>query len=412
MKTTKFLKAVLVLGVVTACACGLMACSGTGGAASGGVAANVNGVDIMEDDVTQQIHTMRTQNGFETDDNWGLYLAMYQKTPSDVRTSTIESLRDRELRKEGAPQLGIELDTATVDMQLESIKANFSSDEKWQEALTKAGWTADEYYAYLEDEVLTSQINKHFEEAAEVDEATLLETAATYKSYYNGLKRSSHILFKVENTNDAAAMAEARAKAQEVLDKINSGELSFEDAAAQYSDDSSKDKGGDVGWSNQGFVSEYLTAVDGLDLNQVSGLVESQFGIHIIKVTDVYTAPEEITSLDQLPEDLREGVQNAAAATKAQNDYNNWLTGLRDAATFTQNDMPSGLPYDVDMEKYQKRYQEMVNAYQSEAATAESAEGSAGAESAEGSTGSESASSDSASSESAGSESASSESAN
>ena len=405
MKTTKFLKAVLVLGVVAACACGLMACSGTGGAASGGVAANVNGVDIMEDDVTQQIHTMRTQNGFETDDNWGLYLAMYQKTPSDMRTTTIESLRDRELRKEGAPQLGIELDTATVDMQLESIKASFSSDEKWQEALTKAGWTADEYYAYLQDEVLTTQINKHFEETTEVDEATLLETAATYKSYYDGLKRSSHILFKVEDTSDAAAMAEARAKAQEVLNKINSGELSFEDAAAQYSDDSSKDKGGDVGWSNQGFVSEYLTAVDGLELNQVSGLVESQFGIHIIKVTDVYTAPEEITSLDQLPEDFREGIRTAAAATKAQNDYNDWLTGLRDAATFTQNDMPSGLPYDVDMEKYQKRYEEMVSAYQSETGAAEGTEEGTDTEGAEG-TGEAAASEESASPDSASSDSA------
>ena len=194
-------------------------------------------------------------------------------------------------------------------------------------------------------------------------------------------------------------------KAQEVLNKINSGELSFEDAAAQYSDDSSKDKGGDVGWSNQGFVSEYLTAVDGLDLNQVSGLVESQFGIHIIKVTDVYTAPEEITSLDQLPEDFREGIRNAAAATKAQNDYNDWLTGLRDAATFTQNDMPSGLPYDVDMEKYQKRYEEMVSAYQSETGAAEGTEEGADAEGAEG-TGEAAASEESASSDSASSDSA------
>ena len=244
--------------------------------------------------------------------------------------------------------------------------------------MTKAGWTADEYYAYLQDEVLTTQINKHFEEATEVDEATLLETAATYKSYYDGLKRSSHILFKVENTNDAAA---------------------------QYSDDSSKDNGGDVGWSNQGFVSEYLTAVDGLDLNQVSGLVESQFGIHIIKVTDVYTAPEEITSLDQLPEDFREGIRTAAAATKAQNDYNDWLTGLRDAATFTQNDMPSGLPYDVDMEKYQKRYEEMVSAYQSETGAAEGTEEGTSPEGTE-ETGEAAASEESASSDSASSDSA------
>ena len=91
-----------------------------------------------------------------------------------------------------------------------------------------------------------------------------------------------------------------QATAQEVLDKINSGELDFADAAQQYSqDEGSKADGGNVGWDKlTSFVDEYQTALDGLEKDQVSALVTSTYGIHIIKCTDVFTAPDEVTSID------------------------------------------------------------------------------------------------------------------
>ena len=60
-----------------------------------------------------------------------------------------------------------------------------------------------------------------------------------YATAYDGAKRSSHILF---NTGDEAT-------AQDVLDRINSGELDFAEAAKEYSQDTgSAENGGDVGW--------------------------------------------------------------------------------------------------------------------------------------------------------------------
>mgnify|MGYP000674167711 FL=1 len=61
---------------------------------------------------------------------------------------------------------------------------------------------------------------------------------------FNGAKRSSHILLTAEEGEDDAALA---ARAQELLDQINAGEISFEDAASQYSTDTgSAANGGDV----------------------------------------------------------------------------------------------------------------------------------------------------------------------
>ena len=359
MNKAKFLKVAIVAGIIAAFGCGLVACSNNT-TPSGGTAATVNGVDIMEDDVTQQIHTMRVQNNLTSDDDWGYYLVMVGNTADGMRTSTIESFRDRELKKEGAAELGIQLNTEEVNSQLESIKSNYGSDEKWSEALSNAGWTADQYQAFLEEQVLTSQLNDHFAEGAEITEETLIETANTYVPYYyDGKKRSSHILFKVEDTSDEAAMEDARARARDVLDQINSGSLSFADAARQYSEDASAEQGGDVGWNTTSFVTAYNDALNNLAVGEVSDLVESEYGIHIITVTDEYKAPEEITSMDQVPADFRSGIESAAGSVASQKAYTEWLDGLKEAADFKQNDMPSGLPYDIKLDKYQKAYDEM-----------------------------------------------------
>ena len=390
----RFFKAIVAMVVVAACAFGLVACQNNG--ATGGTAATVNGNAIPEDEVTNTIQTVRTQSGLETEDTWGEFLASNDMTPQSVREQIIDSLVDQELVKQGASSLDIKVDSSEVDTYVESMKANFDSDEAWNQALSEAGFTEDSYRESIESSLLSQAVGTHFQDDATPTDADILESAKTYAAYYNGAKRSSHILFKVDDTTDEAAMNAAREKAQSVLDQINGG-MDFAEAAKQYSDDSSASNGGDVGWDAVNtFVTAYQSALDELSVGQVSGLVETEYGIHIIKCTEEYTAPEEITSIDQLPEEFRETITSMAASIKANNDYNEWLEGLREKADIVINDMPSSVPYNVDMSKYATESSE--SAASEESASAESASA-------------ESASSESASAESASSESASSESA-
>ena len=105
----------------------------------------------------------------------------------------------------------------------------------------------------------------------------VLSYAQTYISSFDGAKRSSHILFDADDTETA----------QSVLDQINAGTLDFAEAAKTYSKDSSAQNGGDVGWDKlNSFVSEYTAGLADLSKGQVSGLVTSSYGIHIIKCTD------------------------------------------------------------------------------------------------------------------------------
>ena len=160
-----------------------------------------------------------------------------------------------------------------------------------------------------------------------------------------------------------------------------------------------------MGWDRMTtFVTEYQDALDGLEVDQVSDLVTSQYGIHIIKCTEVFTAPAELTSLDQLPADFQETFKSMAASTKASTAYQEWLEGLKESADIVINDMPSDAPYNIDLTKYQQAAESASAA----SASAESASTeSASAESAS----AESASAESASAEAASAESASAESA-
>jgi peptidyl-prolyl cis-trans isomerase D len=95
-----------------------------------------------------------------------------------------------------------------------------------------------------------------------------------------------HILLKTTGKTDAE-VAEIRKKAEDVLAKARKG-AKFEDLAKQYSeDDSTKAKGGDLGWILKGqTVPEFEQAAFALKPGEISGLVKSMFGFHIIKMLE------------------------------------------------------------------------------------------------------------------------------
>jgi len=101
---------------------------------------------------------------------------------------------------------------------------------------------------------------------------------------------AQHILFMTVGKPDAV-VDEIRKKAEDVLKQARKG-TKFDDLAKKYSEDpGSKDKGGDLGWLVQGqTVPEFEKAAFSLQPGQVSDLVKTQYGFHIIKVLEKETA--------------------------------------------------------------------------------------------------------------------------
>lgn len=106
-----------------------------------------------------------------------------------------------------------------------------------------------------------------------------------YKS--NPEIRTSHILIEVKPDATAAQKSEARKRANEIFEEVKKSKRPFEELVKLYSDDPlSKQTGGDVGWQSRvTLVPAYYDAALATKVGEVRGLIDTQFGFHIIKVT-------------------------------------------------------------------------------------------------------------------------------
>lgn len=136
-------------------------------------------------------------------------------------------------------------------------------------------------------------------------------------------RRAAHILIE---TNEDTDIKSARSKMDEVQNKLAAGE-SFESLAKTYSQDlGSAENGGDLGYAERGaYVPAFEDALFALDVGQTSEVIETEFGLHLIRLLDV--RKPEIPGYDelvgQLEKDLRFQKSEelfVAQADKLQND--------------------------------------------------------------------------------------------
>ncbi len=159
--------------------------------------------------------------------------------------------------------------------------------------------------------------------------ATEEELRAYYaqnQAQYRKLDRAlvSHILLKTVGKTDAE-VEEVRKRAEEVLKQAR-GKARFEDLARKHSEDTSKDKGGDLGWLVPGqAVPEFDQAAFGLPKGGLSGLVKTQFGFHIVKVVDREKARTE--SFEEVRASLLP-VVTSEKAERALADATNQITSF------------------------------------------------------------------------------------
>ena len=151
-------------------------------------------------------------------------------------------------------------------LYIEAKENNLEQDEEFQSELKRVQENMLKQYAM--NKVLTSVTLTEEEKEAffEANKSRFVkpDTAS-----------AKHILVDSEET------------ANDLLNKINAGEVSFEDAATQNSSCPSKDAGGDLGTFERGqMVPEFDEAVFTMNKGEVTGPVKTQFGYHLIKLED------------------------------------------------------------------------------------------------------------------------------
>lgn len=361
MNRWRIAKTVLAAALAAACGAALAACGGTGATtdadvvaeASGtdvsdtsqGVAATVGDVEIGEKAVTDYIESFRSQQQLEDESTWAQWLVDGGYTPDGIRSQVVDTFANQQLVLRAAEENGVSVEEADVDAQMQSMEEQYGSAEQLDSALASMGMSRESMRAQIELGMLEDRLKEKVATASEPDPDELDSYAQMYAAAYNGAKKSSHILFASDD----------EATAQQVLDSINAGELDFAEAARQYSiDEGSAQDGGNVGWDCLAtFVTDYQTALDGLEEGQTSGLVTSPFGIHIIRCTEVYAAPQGAVTIDQIPTEFADSIRGALEEASLEESYQQWFEAYRDEVGVTVEEMPSDMPYDVDLSGYE-----------------------------------------------------------
>jgi peptidyl-prolyl cis-trans isomerase SurA len=134
--------------------------------------------------------------------------------------------------------------------------------------------------------------------------------------------RARHILIRV---NELVSETDARRKLELVKERLDNG-VDFAEQARLYSDDLSAAKGGDLGWLYQGdTVPEFERAMEALNIGEISGPVQTSFGLHLIQVQE--------RRVDEGSKDRRRLIARMTLRErKADEAYQDWLRQQRDQA--------------------------------------------------------------------------------
>ena len=140
--------------------------------------------------------------------------------------------------------------------------------------------------------------------------------------------RARHILVRI---NEVVSEAEARRKLENVRERIVNG-VDFAEQARLYSQDGSAAKGGDLGWLSPGdTVPDFERAMDALKANELSPVIQSPFGMHLIQV-------QERRERDVSVERQRGLARQALRERKLDDAYQDWLRQMRDRS-YVENRM-------------------------------------------------------------------------
>ena len=245
---------------------------GIAGCSNDEVAATVNGEEIMKSELDEQVAKIQEQ-----------YPEMFEGADSEARLldfqqRLLDNLINSVLITQAAEEMGIEITDDQVEEELDQLRAGFQDDAAFEDALAQAGMTIETLEAQVRDQLLTEAL---LAEISGGEEATDEDIAAYYEANSEQFTEvaavhASHILVAPED----------KALAEELLAEIENG-ADFEALAEENSIDSvSAANGGDLGWPTTPYVPEFQAAAEALEVGEVSGLVETTFGWHIIRLND------------------------------------------------------------------------------------------------------------------------------
>jgi peptidyl-prolyl cis-trans isomerase C len=285
------------------------------------IAAKVNGVPITRVELERTTKILLEQNHAPQD------------LSPEMRKQAEDAALDQLVSTELAYQAGMKREIKDLDKQVadkvNEDKAQFSTPEDYEAMLKSNNLTSKDVQDFFrKDIVIGNLLEKDVIDKVVVTEADAkkfydenLEKFKVPESYH-----ASHILIGVDAKATAEEKKKARAKAEAIRKRVLAGE-DFAALAKAESTCPSKEQGGDLGTFGKGeMVPSFEKATAALKPGEISEVVETEYGYHIIKLAEKEEA--KVVKFDEAKEDIL----NYLRQTRTQQAITDYLAKLRSTA--------------------------------------------------------------------------------
>jgi parvulin-like peptidyl-prolyl isomerase len=243
-----------------------------------------------------------------------------------LRENAVEQAIGARLLFDEAAQRNIPVFDAEVDERVEEMKKQVGGTQKMEALLQQQKLTMEMFRAQIRS---GRRVDKLVEEVvASIPDPTDEEMRTHFDQHQDEYARperaqAQHILVRPAGTDEALTAA-AKAKIEEIRARVQSG-ASFADEAAAHSEcPSGRQAGGSLGWFGRGMmVPAFDTAVFGMKVGDLSDIIETQFGYHIIQKT----GHEEATATTF--EDVQESIHDFLTHAKRGAALSAHVEGLK-----------------------------------------------------------------------------------
>ena len=277
------------------------------------IAARVNGEPVLWSEVDAEVNRFVTQVGADPKSK------EFEKQKADLTKGIVDQLILQKLIMQEARKRNVLATDKEINEQLARIRQQFPNEKAFGDALAKETLNLSSLRELIRFRLtqrrVADAVTANVKIADDEVRAAFDKDRTTYDK--PAQIKVSHILLRVTDKNQEPV---AQAKAKIALAKLADGDK-FEDVAKKYSEDpGSAERGGDLGFVSRGtLVKEFEEVAWGLKPGQVSGLVKTQFGLHIIKLFDIKQA--EKADYDK----VRDEVRDKLLGGKREKAFEAWL---------------------------------------------------------------------------------------
>jgi peptidyl-prolyl cis-trans isomerase SurA len=255
-----------------------------------------------------------------------------EKMPSqdELMKTALNSIINERLQAQEAKKVGYTVTEESLLKALDDIKKkNNVTDEQFKEMLAREGRSIESYKEIIRDQILVSRISQM--QMGNIQTVPEEEIKKYYvknqKAFWNPPRvKARHILFIVDEGALEKDIRLKKIKAREILRRIRAGK-NFAELAKKYSEDVSAHEGGKIGVVEHGMlVPEFEEVVFRLKSGEVSDIVKTRYGLHIIKCDDV------IAGHSKPFVEVKEKILGLLSFNKRKKIYDNWVNELKKTA--------------------------------------------------------------------------------